>query len=84
MLDHIDRKDLLTLDKKIYKNGQYIGKTGIEKFYEKKLYGLPGFKHVEINAKGRQLRDLDVKAATPGEDLHLTIDINLQNICIQN
>ena len=75
---HIDRKDLLTLDKKIYKNGQYIGKTGIEKFYEKKLYGLPGFKHVEINARGRQLRDLDVKAATPGEDLHLTIDINLQ------
>ena len=74
----IDRKDLLTLDKKTYKNGQYIGKTGIEKFYEKKLYGLPGFKHVEINAKGRQLRDLDVKAATPGEDLHLTIDINLQ------
>ena len=75
---HIDRKDLLTLDKKTYKNGQYIGKTGIEKFYEKKLYGLPGFKHVEINARGRQLRDLDVKAATPGEDLHLTIDINLQ------
>ena len=30
---HIDRKDLLTLDRKIYKNSQYIGKTGIAKFY---------------------------------------------------
>lgn len=77
-IGYIDRKDLLILDKKKYKNTQYIGKTGVEKFYEKKLYGLPGFKHVEINAKGRQLRDLDVKAAIPGEDLHLTIDLNLQ------
>jgi penicillin-binding protein 2 len=75
---YIDRKDLITLDKKMYKNSQYIGKTGIEKSYEKKLYGFPGFKHVEINAKGRQLRDLEIKSAIPGEDLHLTIDINLQ------
>ena len=74
----IDRKDLQTLDKKMYKNSNYIGKTGVEKYYEKKLYGLPGFRHVEINARGRQVRDLDAKAATPGEDLYLTIDIKLQ------
>ena len=62
----IDRKDLQTLDKKMYKNSNYIGKTGVEKYYENKLYGLPGFRHVEINARGRQVRDLDAKAATPG------------------
>ena len=75
---HIDRKDLSTINRKMYKNSKYIGKTGVEKSYEEKLYGKPGFKHVEINARGRQLRDLDMKAAIPGEDLHLTIDINLQ------
>ena len=75
---HIDRKDLSTINKKIYKNTEYIGKTGIEKSYEAKLHGNPGYKHVEINARGRQLRDLDMQAAIPGEDVHLTIDINLQ------
>ena len=57
---------------------QYIGKTGVEKFYENELYGNPGYKHVEINARGRQLRDLDIGYAEPGEDIHLTIDIELQ------
>ena len=57
---------------------QYIGKTGVEKFYENELYGNPGYKHVEINARGRQLRDLDIGYAEPGEDIHLTIDIDLQ------
>ena len=75
---YIDRKDLATLDKKKYRNAEYIGKTGVEKFYEDKLYGIPGYKHVEINARGRQLRDLDKGASTPGEDIHLTVDIQLQ------
>ena len=81
MLGHvgyIDKKDLASLDKKKYRNMQYIGKTGVEKFYENELYGNPGYKHVEINARGRQLRDLDIGYAEPGEDIHLTIDIELQ------
>ncbi len=75
---HIDKRDLLNLDKKKYINTQYIGKTGIEKFYEDILYGVPGYRHVEINAKGRELRDIEKKSALPGEDIYLTIDINLQ------
>ena len=75
---YIDKKDLSSLDKKKYRNMQYIGKTGVEKFYENELYGNPGYKHVEINARGRQLRDLDIGYAEPGEDIHLTIDIELQ------
>ena len=75
---YIDKKDLANLDKKKYRNTQYIGKTGVERFYENELYGNPGYKHVEINARGRQLRDLDIGYAEPGEDIHLTIDIELQ------
>ena len=81
---YIDKKDLKSLDKKKYRNTQYIGKTGVEKFYEKELYGKPGYKHVEINARGRQLRDLDIGYAEAGEDIHLTIDIELQKFMHQN
>jgi penicillin-binding protein 2 len=75
---YIDKVDLNKIDKKKYKNAKYIGKTGVEKYYENLLFGTPGYRHVEINAKGRQLRDLDKKNAIPGEDIHLTIDVNLQ------
>jgi len=81
---YIDKKDLKSLDKKKYRNTQYIGKTGVEKFYENELYGKPGYKHVEINARGRQLRDLDIGYAEAGEDIHLTIDIELQKFMHQN
>jgi len=81
---YIDKKDLKSLDKKKYRNTQYIGKTGVEKFYENELYGKPGYKHVEINARGRQLRDLDIGYAEAGVDIHLTIDIELQKFMHQN
>ncbi len=80
---YIDKKDLKSLDKKKYRNTQYIGKTGVEKFYENELYGKPGYKHVEINARGRQLRDLDIGYAEAGADLHLTLDIELQKFMYQ-
>jgi len=75
---YIDKKDLFSLDKKKYANAKYIGKNGVEKYYENQLYGTPGYKHVEINARGRQLRDIDEKFPVAGEDLYLTIDIELQ------
>ena len=75
---YIDKKDLARLDKKKYRSSKYVGKTGIEKYYENHLHGTPGYKHVEINARGRQLRDIDEKPSIPGKDLYLTIDIELQ------
>ena len=77
-IGYIDKRDLSILNKKKYQNSKYIGKTGIEKYYEKQLHGSPGYKHVEINARGRQIRDIDEKPAIPGKDIYLTIDIELQ------
>ena len=77
-IGYIDTKDLATIDKKKYKSIKYIGKTGIEKYYENILFGKKGYKNVEINAKGRQIRDISEKASIPGNDIHLTIDIELQ------
>ena len=75
---YIDKKDLSKLNKKKYKGSKYIGKTGIEKYYENILHGEPGSKHVEINARGRQVRDIDEKRPSPGQDIHLTLDVELQ------
>ena len=77
-IGYIDTNDLATIDKKKYKSIKYIGKTGIEKYYENVLFGEKGYKNVEINAKGRQIRDISEKASIPGNDVHLTIDIELQ------
>jgi len=74
----INTKELKTLDDSVYRGTQIIGKSGIERFYETRLHGLPGVQQIETNARGRILRKLETVPATPGENLHLTIDIELQ------
>tara|TARA_R110002167_G_scaffold19055_6_gene70745 strand:+ start:30692 stop:32698 length:2007 start_codon:yes stop_codon:yes gene_type:complete len=57
-----------------------IGKLGIEKYYEDILHGSIGHQEVEINSQGRIIRTLDYTPPTPGKDLTLTLDIELQMI----
>lgn len=54
------------------------GKNGVEKSYETLLCGEPGFKRVEINAKGKWVRELSETLAIAGGSLHLNIDAELQ------
>lgn len=55
-----------------------IGKSGIEKYYEHKLRGEFGYKKVEVNAFGKQVREITNVASKSGADIHLNIDVNLQ------
>lgn len=55
-----------------------IGKAGIEKYYEEKLRGEFGYKQVEVNAFGKQIREITNVAAEKGNDLYLNIDAKLQ------
>ncbi|WP_299503414.1 penicillin-binding protein 2 [uncultured Roseobacter sp.] len=55
-----------------------IGKVGVETKLEPLLRGKAGAKRVEVNAAGRVMRELDRREGTPGSDLQLTIDANLQ------
>jgi len=75
----IDENDLTRLDKGEYAGTTHIGKTGIEKFYESRLHGEPGYEKIEVNADhrpiGEPLGHVDPK---PGENLYLTIDAHLQ------
>ena len=61
-----------------YSPGDYIGKYGLEKTYEEYLRGIDGEKRVEVDAMGREVRTLDVVEPTPGHNLHLNIDLELQ------
>ena len=74
----INEKELATLDPRNYSATRYIGKLGIERFYENELHGTVGFETVEINASNRILRTLDRVASTRGKDLVLHLDARLQ------
>jgi penicillin-binding protein 2 len=60
--------------------GFRIGKSGIEKQYDKVMRGAAGSSHVEVNASGRVLRELSRDPGVPGEQIQLTIDSGLQKV----
>lgn len=77
----IDEKDLTTMGET---NAAYthIGKTGVERYYEEALRGKIGFERVETNVEGRAMRQLGVQPATPGADLRLSVDLDLQKAMV--
>ena len=74
--DRIDE----TEDAANYNGTDYIGKEGLEKSYEAKLHGTTGYEEVEVSAGGRAIRTLSRTPATPGHNLILSIDIELQKV----
>lgn len=74
----INREELQRIDSVNYAGTNYIGKSGIERFYEQLLHGSVGYQHVETNARGRILRVLEREAPVPGEDIQLQLDMRLQ------
>jgi len=63
-----------------YKGTDSIGKEGLEKSYEKELHGITGNEEVEKSAGGRAVRTLSRTSAIPGNNLILSIDIELQKV----
>jgi penicillin-binding protein 2 len=55
-----------------------IGKMGIEYYFDATLQGEIGINQVEVNAARRMVRLIDEKKPAKGNDLSLTIDIELQ------
>lgn len=61
-----------------YEGTQFIGKTGIEKFYENQLHGRVGYQEVEANVSGQILRTVKQVEPITGDNLYLNLDIVLQ------
>ncbi len=55
-----------------------IGKTGVEIRREATLRGSAGLSRIEVNARGRTVRELGREDGEPGADLQLTLDLDLQ------
>jgi len=55
-----------------------IGKSGIERYYDTLLRGTHGKELVEVDAMGGKIRTLGTSDPIPGQDIHLTIESNLQ------
>lgn len=63
-----------------YRGTLHMGKAGLEQSYENELHGTTGVEQVEVNAGGRAVRALSHTPARPGNDLELTLDIELQKV----
>jgi penicillin-binding protein 2 len=86
-IGRVSRKDAENIaemeDSGNYLGTDYIGKEGLEKKYENILHGTTGYEEVEVTAGGRAMRTLSRTPATPGHNLILSIDIELQKIIEQ-
>jgi len=61
-----------------YEPGAVVGKAGVEETYDEVLRGEDGSRDVIVDSHGREVGYLRTQHATPGQDLRLTIDIDLQ------
>lgn len=76
----INERELQSVDAENYSATHYIGKLGVEKYYESTLHGEVGFQKVETNARGRVMRVLERTDPVPGKDLVLSLDLKLQQV----
>jgi penicillin-binding protein 2 len=67
-----DQRDLY------YQAGDIIGKNGIEAMYEERLRGAVGDQVVEVDSRGRRLRDINYNDPQKGDDIRLTLDLAAQ------
>ena len=79
----INTQELQQVDPINYRATNFIGKAGIEKFYEDLLHGQVGYQQVETDVSGRTLRVLNKQNPGSGEKLYLTIDVRLQRAAFQ-
>ena len=63
-----------------YYPGDLVGQFGLEQAFETVLRGQPGFRQVEVDAVGRETQVIASTPATPGMDLVLTLDLQLQQL----
>ena len=82
-IGRISQKDLDNLpeeEETNYLGTTHYGKEGIEKSYERVLHGVTGYEEMEVSASGRAVRTLSTRSTIPGNNLVLSIDIELQKV----
>ena len=60
--------------------GLRVGKIGLEKTFENYLIGTNGVQRYEVNAYGKRINQLDFEEGTKGQDIKLTLDLEVQKL----
>lgn len=90
-VSEVGKKDIKT-DSRL-QQGDYIGRTGLERFFDSELRGIDGVGYVEVDARGRRRRSensdkilgyFSRTEPSPGDSLYLTIDIDLSQTANQS
>ena len=79
-MTHDDQRDV---DPVQYSATKFIGKRGVEAFYEEQLHGSVGYQKAETDAFGRVRQTLDVQSPSAGRDIRLHLDIELQKASVE-
>ncbi len=77
----ISPEELASPDFSHYESSDYLGRSGLEKAWEKNLRGIPGGAQIEVDAVGRKLAELARRPPRAGHNVVLTIDKRLQEVC---
>lgn len=77
-LGEISKAKLESEDSSAYQQGDLVGKDGIENIHEVVLRGKKGYKEVEVDVSGRELRSLRMLPPQSGNNLILTLDLRVQ------
>ncbi len=76
----VSEQELNSPDFAKYSQGDVVGKFGLERQYNDTLIGVDGQQRVVVNNVGRKLDVLENKEPTPGNNLQLTLDLDLQAV----
>jgi penicillin-binding protein 2 len=79
-IGEVSETELNTLEFASYRQGDVIGKAGIERYYNRTLMGVDGQRRVVVDSLGREREVIGIQEATPGQDLQLTLDLDLQAV----
>ena len=77
-LGEISKARLESLKGSTYRQGDFVGKNGLESIYESLLRGDKGYKEVEVDVSGRELKTLRKIPPESGNNLILTLDVKIQ------
>ncbi|MGQ9647791.1 MAG: penicillin-binding protein 2 [Thermodesulfobacteriota bacterium] len=79
-LGEVDENELRESRGALYRLGAMIGKYGVEYQWESYLRGVDGGRQIEVDALGREIKQLRSVEPFPGNNLTLTIDFDLQKV----
>jgi len=73
-------KDKLMKGEAGYRMGDIVGKEGVEFLFEQEMQGKKGYKEVEVDVSGRELKVIRKSPPQSGNHVQLTLDLRIQKV----